>query len=133
MKQVTKYQSEDGAMFDTLEAAEMRDRLVVRCAEIETTFMRPAPTRSDERVRQPRFAEFRDALWALIRERYPKDTPDRPADEIHPFSGVGRFICDAAPRCINRLWGRLQSSADGWEYEQPYFASNQGRFTGIDR
>ena len=128
MKAITKFVSIDGAEFNTTGEAEARDALVLRCQNIED--MLGSHPGSDERVRHPRLDEYRETVVALCREMFPRERIfTHPAKEIHPFSWAGRFLDECAPKTVNHLWWRLMCvGADGYEYEQPYFASHPEEF-----
>lgn len=128
MKQLTKYQANDGTLFDSLADAVLRDRLMSRCATIARHLPEP-PRDSHERVEHnvAQLSAYRREVVELCRELYPGESVfEHAPEEIHPMSYAGRFLSEAAPRCVNDLWWRLSCCNGVFEYEQPYFAMNPG-------
>lgn len=131
MKALTKYQANDGTLFDTRAAAEARDALVAECAALGR--MLPSPPQSSERLRHDpdTLRAFRAELVALCHRLYPTEPIfSHPPETIHPMSWAGRFLSEAAPTCVNDLWFRLACCAHGFEYDQPYFALHPEEWTG---
>lgn len=133
MRIITKYEANDGALFDEPAKAGQRDALISRCNVINLMLPEP-PERSSQRVLHDKKAliEFRRAVVMLCREMFPKDTCfQHPPQDIHPLSYyAGRLVSEAGPACLNRLWYRLCCMDGGYEYQQPFYAINPDKFEG---
>ena len=69
----------------------------------------------------------------LCRELYPTEPVfQNDPMAIHPMSFAGRFL-DDNPSPVGRIWHRFACSADGFMYEQPYYALNPDQFKGETR
>lgn len=129
MKTITKFEADDGTLWDEADKAEARDQLVRRLREIEAP-LGPRVARQHERARHPLEVvhTFKRRLVELCAEQFPTQAIFQGDPlTIHPFSIAGRIVDDSGPAVLNHVWQRLMCIApDGYEYEQPYFALNPG-------
>ena len=134
-KALIKYQAADGCLFDDQESAERRDKLCARLRELED-FLGPRVNGANlRRKHSPQtLRTFRERLVNICRELFPTEAVFKhDAQEIHPMSFAGRFIDDAGPRVLGMTWQRLACiDADGFEYEQPFFALNPDKWAGSE-
>jgi len=123
VKNVIKYIADDGSEWTDKAKAAKRDALHAEVVAIERTIPEP-PNSSDKRIAvDPTvMAKAKSVVIELCRREFPNEPVFKhPADKIHPMSFAGRFLDDTgAP--LYRIWHRFMCYADGWMYEQPYFA-----------
>lgn len=131
MKTVIRYQAEDGATFDTADAAKAHEQLVESIRNAEAlTLGTPHKLVDDGKgwVQHDvqRVLEFKRRLLRLAEpllksyEWYREEN----FDSVHPGSIVGRILSDAN----SPLWGAwsrlMRIDALGREHQQPYYAFN---------
>jgi hypothetical protein len=133
MKPITRYQADDGSIWETPEEATARDRLLAAIPEA-TAPLGPAP--DDERMGDGagyrRHApsdvlEVRRRLIALAREEFPDFAASNPEwfdpDEHPAWSFLGRVLGDGVSPLF-AAWRRLMCTDDaGREWIQPYYVS----------
>lgn len=128
-----RFQCSDGSEWETEEQAARQDELLAECDRVAA--MLPN-VKVDYHQRYghhlPTLAAYKYEVVALCARRFPNEKMFKyPAADIHPFSYAGRFLDDAAPTIRMRLWYRLQCiDESGYEYEQPFFALNPGKWSG---
>lgn len=127
MKAVTKYQADDGCLFDTVEDAQRRDGLASRLQYINRK-LGPRVSEWDQRKQHDlaKFQEFKRDLVGVCKDLFAGEPCfNGDALTIHPFSYAGRFIDEAGPGVLRDAWQRLMCiTAEGMEYSQPFFALN---------
>lgn len=133
MKTVTKYESIDGALFDTADDAARRDALEIRLASLEAPLGPRCESGQRKRHAPDVYRAFRVGLVEIAREWHPREPVfQHDPMQIHPFSFAGRYLDDAGPPQLRRRWGRLMCMTDdGVEYEQPFYALHPGKFEGV--
>lgn len=126
----TKYRSSDGKLWDSEEAAIKRDAL---CDEIAVAMM-PLGNQPDlghgkwiQHTREDLFQARRN-LWEIVKDHYGRSYPkwlEANADDVHPFSVVGRVLSDCGGP-LDDAWGRLRrcNFENCREYDQAYYAMN---------
>jgi hypothetical protein len=131
VKEVTRYQSEDGKEFVDKNECEKYDMLLSNCKRIND-ILKPKPEGCDffnsgESIQQ-NIEDVKDfkrhivqACSSYIDHQYVRDVAN---GERH-ISHLSRLVCDKQISPINRLFYRLECiDKNGKEYGQPYFNNN---------
>ncbi len=133
MKEIvmTKYESEDGILFDSKSACLNHELLT---AEIDLIMEKlPVLPRGQFEgyiQHDPKtFMEVRKELLLIANRIYPHDWFDQAiqrGNDVHP-SYPGRMIDEIGSRPLNRAWYRIMSTDSMYrEWNQPYYANNNG-------
>ena len=131
---VTEYVAKDGTRF--------KDAILAQAYEDELTKVEPIlAIIPDSKVEGGFYVQHNVAflrtikrrLWEVVLSKYGKSYPkwkEKDADEVSPFSMVGRVLDDCGGPIAN-AWGKLMrfNFDNGREYEQPYFALNPNEAT----
>jgi hypothetical protein len=138
VKVVTKYESNDGKLFDS-EADAVGHEEYLKQAKTVAGILPPRPDdgckfdngagyiqHTPELVR-----EYKRAVLLLAASKRPDvkfaEWAEKP-DQVHGMSVVGRYIDDGCDKYIGRLWYRVCCLDDQCrEWGQPYFALHPGR------
>jgi hypothetical protein len=130
VRAVTKYVATDGSEWATRGEAEARDWLDARVQAIEARLpARPNVHGARKPVNVELVAQCKTEVVALCREMYPDEGVfSYPAHSIHPMSYAGRFLSETGGP-LNRVWYWFCCYADGYVFDQPYFALNPGTHT----
>lgn len=132
MKEVIRYQSNDGAIFETRDRAVLRDMIIARVESI----MRPLGNKLEFKDSQRGWIQHSQAsvmavkcaLLDLVRETTKTDgfaVFNHPNSEIQPLSIACRFIDERADEPIAIGWRRLCCIDNlGREHNQPFYAIN---------
>lgn len=133
MKEVTKYQADDGRVFDTEHEAIVQDAKAVSLKKI-SKLLKPIPENDGCKfsngagyVQQDalRVQEYKRGIMLLGACHHPKmaEWAKNPI-EVHPQSIVGRILSDC-DQLLYRAWHRVMCM-DGQfrEWGQPYYAMN---------
>lgn len=137
MKPITRYQSDDGLLFETEVACRAHEQLVLAVAAI-TAQLRPVPRSSEFNngqgfVQQDRetFLGVQRELAALAHAAHEDRGFDRHfnfvAEAEQPVGGsfIGRLLDDAGPAAMRAGWARVMCTDPYFrEWGQPYFAAN---------
>ena len=128
---ITIYEANDGTRFNTKHEAVSHDALCLRISAVER-LLRPHPDNHKSCVFQPQAELFKRELLALGASLFPHESGFRLSpQQVHPMSGVGRFVSECAPMPYQRLWHRWACMATGdVEYEQPFYALNPDQYEG---
>lgn len=133
MKTVTRYQSTDGELHDTAEAAEKRDALISKCAQAMAP-LGDTPKAVKEgkgwvQHRPETVVACRDAILELCcQEGFAKTWPVffHRGPEVHPRSIIGRILDDNGG-LLAHAWNRFNRIDEaGREHQQSYFAYTAG-------
>ncbi len=131
MLTITKFISTDGSEWNLPEDCQRRDSLDALVRVLESQ-LPAAITDSDVRRQLDREAVLRVKrdVVALCRDEFPREAVFKHnADEIHPMSYAGRFLDDIGGP-LRRIWWRFACMSRAYDYEQPYYALNEGKFEG---
>lgn len=133
MKAVTQYQADDGAIFDSEEAAQERD-LMIREVDAVMAKLPPRPEAALSSGKSYLQHAPGDVLAAqaglarIARRYYTSKHIDWVIEADRPAGGtfIGRLLCDSDRlQPINRGWWRIECIDEKFrEWEQPYFTRN---------
>lgn len=131
MKQVVRYQSDDGTIWLTEGEALKRDSLRAKIKE-GLSWLKSCNESSFEGYYQQsllQVSKVRILAIELSREEYKSDVWDVAPEKIDPGMAM-RYLPDYCP--INDLWSRLQCIDDkGREWEQPYYVNHPDKTTMV--
>lgn len=125
MRVITKYQSNDGAQFDSAADAEKRDRLVDR-VNSALTLLKSKPSWFKGYIQQDYFVakNFKAAIIEMAKTECPDPIWNEPIDKINPMGWAGRLLDESSPP-LYRAWHRVMCIDEhGREWEQPYYVLN---------
>lgn len=133
MKAVTKYQSDDGKIFDTEKEAIARDSKALSIKDAYK-LLKPIPKNDgcdfangkgfiqQDPLKVQEFKRQILLLGAIHHEKMAEWAKD--PISVHPQSIVGRILSDCDD-LLYRAWSRVMCIDDKWrEWGQPYFAIN---------
>lgn len=133
MKEITRYQADDGTVFDTEEKAIKHDTKSLSIKKIYK-LLKPIPEDDGCKfangagyVQQDPLAvqEFKRQIMLMGAVHHAKmaEWAKNPI-EVHPQSIVGRILCDC-DSLLYAAWSRVMCTDEkGREWGQPYYASN---------
>lgn len=138
-KAITRYEANDGAVFDSLQKAEAHEAVVHEVSELAKLLV-PRPDSCDYSnghgyLQQPpvRVLDYQRSLVKIARRFFPgADSAytrhfDYAESATQPvgMTMTGRFIDDGCPRPVGRAWWRLMCMDNQFrEWGQPYYALN---------
>ncbi len=131
MKQITKYEANDGSQWDAIDKAVERDTLLLVIAETDR-LLKPRPEGSFEGYVQQDKQNVMDYKRVLMRiaKKYcyggsDSSIWDLPVEQLHPSSIAGRFIDDSDCNPLQGAWYRLRCTDDKYrEFNQPFYVLN---------
>ena len=129
IEQITQYVAEDGKIFLDRESCLLYEKQYFAVKNIMKDF--PSIPKGDgEFIEVNKFLLFRirRALWILVLDEYGDGYPHWKkwdADEIHPYSVVGRVLSDSDSPVAN-AWNKLGycDFERGRIYQQPYYVTH---------
>lgn len=127
MRTITKYQANDGSIWETKEEAVKADLLAAEIAVI-MSILPKKPKSSSERIHVD--ASTAEEAWEnfikICKREFPGEAVFKHAASEMGYAG--RFLSEQPFSCLRDAWHWFACYNQTWLYEQPFFAINPHKF-----
>lgn len=131
VRAITRYVSFDNVEWNTSQEATSRDLLITWMKPFDALLGPKVESSTRRRIDPAMLIKVKTAVVEKCRQLYPGERIFKHDPmEIHPGSYAGRFLSDVGGP-LNEIWWRFSCiDANGWMYDQPFFANNPSEFSG---